>query len=306
MRICEHTGKKAAGGRQTLVVSATLTERVLQMCETWCPGARQVFVGGAPVAATAAAEAPAPAAAPAAAAPAAQATPATSEEQRRPGWGWGDMKSPSADAPDFNPGTSSAGGLGSEAAAAASVPPHLRHHWVSSAPQHKVDTLRCGSVGGEGVYRNTCGLRFATADAHAGWQGCRLTGAVPVVGPLLLWMCCPDPNARVGCPRRRRTMHALGAQRALVFMNFQQRLKDTGGRPGAGGRRRPVDPWPWRGLCQHSPLLYAHGLHSKRGLTRSYRGCDSEASRTMPHLSSLPQRASWRRGAWLWPACTES
>lgn len=26
----------------------------------------------------------------------------------------------------------------------------------------------------------------------------------------------------------RRSIHALGAQRALVFMNFQQRLKDTG------------------------------------------------------------------------------
>lgn len=25
----------------------------------------------------------------------------------------------------------------------------------------------------------------------------------------------------------RRTMHALGTQRALVFMNFQQRLKDV-------------------------------------------------------------------------------
>lgn len=25
----------------------------------------------------------------------------------------------------------------------------------------------------------------------------------------------------------RRAIHALGSQRALVFMNFQQRLKDT-------------------------------------------------------------------------------
>ncbi len=31
-------------------------------------------------------------------------------------------------------------------------------------------------------------------------------------------------------------MHALGVQRALVFMNFQQRLKDTGeGWGGVGG-----------------------------------------------------------------------
>lgn len=31
-------------------------------------------------------------------------------------------------------------------------------------------------------------------------------------------------------------MHALGVQRALVFMNFQQRLKDTGGHGLPAGR----------------------------------------------------------------------
>ncbi|KAI7838569.1 hypothetical protein COHA_007641 [Chlorella ohadii] len=116
VRLCEHVGKKAAGGRQTLLAQsgdATLEPR-----------------------------------------------------ERRPAWGWGDAKAPSADAADYFPGTSSAGGLGSEGAAAVSMPPHLRHHFVASAPQHKVDTLR-------------------------------------------------------------RSIHAMGVQRALVFMNFQQRLKDT-------------------------------------------------------------------------------
>lgn len=161
VRICEHTGKKAEGGRQTLVVSATLTPRVLQMAATWCPNPRSVFVGVEPAAATAAAAEDAAAAAAAAAAEAAKSGlsgrrgeaaaegeeaaaegAAPARDERRPSWGWGDAKSPSADAADYNPGTSSAGGLGSEQAAAASMPPHLRHHFVASAPQHKVDMLR--------------------------------------------------------------------------------------------------------------------------------------------------------------------
>jgi hypothetical protein len=169
VRICGHTGKKAPGGRQTLVVSATLTERVLQMAETWCPQAKQVFIGGASAesiaadaelaaaeeaaavqrrSAAAAAAAAAAAGEPgadgpeAAAAAAAAASAAAAADSRRPSWGWGDAKSPSADAPDYNPGTSSAGGLGSEQAASSSLPPHLTHHFISSAPQHKVDTLR--------------------------------------------------------------------------------------------------------------------------------------------------------------------
>lgn len=148
MRLCEHTGKKAPGGRQTLLVSATLTPRVLQMCAPWCPDARPVFVG-APPAAAAAAAADAGAerqeqqgGARQAAAAAAALPEGAAREERRPSWGWGDAKSPSADAADYNPGTSSAGGLGSEGAEAASMPPHLRHHYVASAHQHKVDALR--------------------------------------------------------------------------------------------------------------------------------------------------------------------
>ncbi|KAL4441461.1 hypothetical protein ABPG77_001965 [Micractinium sp. CCAP 211/92] len=176
VRLCEHTGKKAPGpGRQTLVVSATLTPKVLAMCAPWCPKPRLAFVGATPAGSGDGEAAPAAAAPAGAAADAAPAGRQQGQEgelaeveraERRPSWGWGDAKSPSADAADYNPGTSSAGGLGSEGGAAASMPPHLRHHYVASAPQHKVDTLR-------------------------------------------------------------RSIHALGAQRALVFMNFQQRLKDT-------------------------------------------------------------------------------
>ncbi|PSC75732.1 DEAD-box ATP-dependent RNA helicase mitochondrial [Micractinium conductrix] len=180
VRLCEHTGKKAPGaGRQTVLVSATLTPRVLAMCEPWCKAPRQVFVGVSPaVAAETEAEAAAQAAAAhqqrlaAARAAGGDADGADGEAQqaeraeRRPSWGWGDAKSPSADAADYNPGTSSAGGLGSEAGAAASMPPHLNHHYIAAPHQHKVDTLR-------------------------------------------------------------RSIHAMGVQRALVFMNFQQRLKDT-------------------------------------------------------------------------------
>lgn len=118
VRLCEHTGKKAPGaGRQTVLVSATLTPRVLAMCEPWCKAPRQVFVGVSPaVAAETEAEAAAQAAAAhqqrlaAARAAGGDADGADGEAQqaeraeRRPSWGWGDAKSPSADAADYNPG----------------------------------------------------------------------------------------------------------------------------------------------------------------------------------------------------------
>lgn len=140
VRLCEHTGKKAPGpaGRQTLLVSATLTPKVLAMCAPWCPNPRLEFVGATPASSGDDGEA----AGGAAAAPAARQQqpqlqqPAEEERgERRPSWGWGDAKSPSADGADYNPGTSSAGGLGSEGSEAASMPPHLRHHYIASAPQ---------------------------------------------------------------------------------------------------------------------------------------------------------------------------
>ena len=111
VRICEHVGKKAPGGRQTLLVSATLTPRVLQRCAPWCANPRQVFVGTAPAAAAAAAaEAEAAAEAAQAAQRAERAQQAQRGEagmegqERRPAWGWGDAKAPSADAADYFPG----------------------------------------------------------------------------------------------------------------------------------------------------------------------------------------------------------
>lgn len=44
VRITEHTGKRCAGGRQTVVVSATMTSRVLAMCNPWCPDPEKIFV----------------------------------------------------------------------------------------------------------------------------------------------------------------------------------------------------------------------------------------------------------------------
>ena len=78
---------------------------------------------------------------PAAKAAAAPSLPGVTLAEPRPQWGWGDAKSPSADAADYNPGTSSAGGFG-RGDAAPTMPPKLRHICICSAPQHKVDMLR--------------------------------------------------------------------------------------------------------------------------------------------------------------------
>lgn len=43
----EHCGRRAEGGRQTLLVSATLTPKVLLHCQPWCPDPCKVFVGTA-------------------------------------------------------------------------------------------------------------------------------------------------------------------------------------------------------------------------------------------------------------------
>jgi superfamily II DNA/RNA helicase len=149
LRVVEHAGKRAEGGRQTVIVSATLTPSVLALCEPWCPAARAVYVG--PRAPASADEEGAPAAAPSAGA----------------SWGWG---APGATEAPSGPGptSGSAGGFGN-ADAAPAVAPNLRHLYVSCAPQHRVDAVR-------------------------------------------------------------RAIHALDAQRALVFMNFGHRLRDAQGK----------------------------------------------------------------------------
>lgn len=142
-RLHEHVGRK--GGRQTIIVSATATSKVLDMASDWCPQPQQVFLSAA--------------------------TASDQEEglhgnlgghhqPRAPAWGWGTAAETAT--PRIR-GT--AGGLGT-AQFAVALPPQLRHVYVETPFRHRVDALR-------------------------------------------------------------RAIHALDAQRALVFMNFQQRLKDT-------------------------------------------------------------------------------
>jgi len=161
-RICDHTGKKSDSGRQTIIVSATLTPRVLSLCEPWCPQPRQLFVGVPGATETADASK----------GPEESETSGSSSSQsdrgQGPKWGWG---APGSTYHGFAQTVGSAGGYGNRDAAPA-IAPGLTHFYISSAPQHRVDTLR-------------------------------------------------------------RAIHAFDAQRALVFMNFQHRLKDAAGKLAA-------------------------------------------------------------------------
>ncbi|GAB4818516.1 hypothetical protein N2152v2_005562 [Parachlorella kessleri] len=179
----EHCGKRVESGRQTILVSATLTPKVLLHCQPWCPDPRKVFVGTAASALVAAADGLAEQQTAAAvnlsreglstadsssASSNSSSSSASIGEGPKPSWGWGRPGATSVSpAVDYPTTTGSAGGYATgDSDVSGSMPPHLTHLVVSSAPQHKVDTLR-------------------------------------------------------------RAIHALGVERALVFMNFQQRLKDT-------------------------------------------------------------------------------
>ena len=159
VRITEHTGKRCPGGRQTVVVSATMTSRVLAMCSPWCPQPEKIFVN-------AAGERIEPPADDAAYDVRKSVLAETARIQGEfPSRGW---NNPDEVFPEGIPiTTSSAGGYGSFDST--SVAPGLRHVFVASPPQHKVDAVR-------------------------------------------------------------RVLHAANAKRALVFMNFQQRLKDAEGK----------------------------------------------------------------------------
>lgn len=154
VRITEHTGKKCTA-RQTVIVSATMTARVLAMSNPWCPNPEKIFIDatGNPVEPPKDEDVVAP-----------SVLAETARVQGEfPSRGWGD---PDEVFPEGIPiTTSSAGGFGGRASTP-SMAPSLTHLYISSPPQHKVDALR-------------------------------------------------------------RSLHATGAQRALVFMNFQHRLKDT-------------------------------------------------------------------------------
>lgn len=153
VRITEHTGKKCDTGRQTIVVSATMTARVISMCQPWCPKPTKIFIDSSgnrieP--------------------PKEEGTyqsrlaQTANAQGEFPSRGWGD---PDDVFPEGIPvTTSSAGGVGSTSTP--SIAPGLTHLYVVSSPQHKVDALR-------------------------------------------------------------RALHALDSNRALVFMNFQHRLKEA-------------------------------------------------------------------------------
>ncbi|GAX80023.1 hypothetical protein CEUSTIGMA_g7462.t1 [Chlamydomonas eustigma] len=142
-------------GRQTVLVSATLSESVLSKMSRWC------HVRG---------DSNAPHYVTLASSPA----PRISEEQSLrpttarsgPAWGWG-VHGWDGPASEVAPKTlSSAGGVEGSHGLVPTLPPQLRHLYLVVDPRHKPDALR-------------------------------------------------------------RCIHALDAQRVLIFMNYQQRLKDT-------------------------------------------------------------------------------
>ena len=130
---------------------------MLTKAAKWCPEPLYVNAGGISPALAPPLVLNADAVAAAAASAAAAST---------PGWGWG-AKGWDAPGNALGPKTQgAAGGVEASAGLIPSMPPHLRHLFVVSEPNHKADALR-------------------------------------------------------------RCIHALDTQRALVFMNFQQRLQDT-------------------------------------------------------------------------------
>ncbi len=156
-RLHEHVGRKMGGpeGRQTIIVSATATPKVLDMAAEWCPNPVQVFVAAD---GTSSDNGPMDGSI-------SNPTmmPIISDhhpQPKAPSWGWGAAAEASS---QRIRGT--AGGLGTSQFAVA-LPPQLRHVYVEAPFRHRVDAVR-------------------------------------------------------------RAMHALDAQRVLVFMNFQQRLKDA-------------------------------------------------------------------------------
>jgi hypothetical protein len=171
--VAAHAGKKVPAGRQTVLVSATLSPSVLQKFEKWCPAPAFITPGGAP-------------------------TPhleqgggggggAAGDGGGGPGWGWGARGWEGPASPLAPRGHGSAGGAEGEAGLVPTLPPALRHVYVIADGRHRVDMLR-------------------------------------------------------------RCVHALGAERALVFMNWQQRLADAQHKLEA--RSMPVggtgSGWGWR------------------------------------------------------------
>jgi hypothetical protein len=150
--IVSHAGKRIEGGRQTVLVSATLSPTVLRKFDRWCPEPAYVTAGGA-----------APHLAEHTGGPGYAAADGGGAGAPAYGWGVSGWDGPASDAAPRTQGTAG-GAEGSDLVP--TMPPALQHVYVIAEPRHRVDTLR-------------------------------------------------------------RCVHALGAGKALVFMNFQQRLKDA-------------------------------------------------------------------------------
>ncbi len=149
LHISTHAGKRVEAGRQTISVSATLSETVVTQLDRYCPSPEFVSLGAAPRLSQVAGSDEA----------------GDDEGAGAPGWGWGATGWEgrySAVAPRTE---SSVGGAEAQDLVP-TMPPNLQHVYMVVESQHKVDALR-------------------------------------------------------------RCVHALGAERALVFMNWQQRLKDA-------------------------------------------------------------------------------
>jgi len=144
VRLTQHVGKRAEGGRQTVIVSATLTPGVLKSAYKWCPDPEIVFLQPGM---------------PQTDGPVRNSPRVPSDGQ--PAWGWG-MQAGGVFSKESG---SSAAGVGNQDSVP-DMPPSLSHAYVVTPHRHKVDSVR-------------------------------------------------------------RTLYALGAERALIFMNFQQRIKDT-------------------------------------------------------------------------------
>ncbi|KAK9821649.1 hypothetical protein WJX74_004202 [Apatococcus lobatus] len=147
-RLVDHCGKRREGGRQTVLVSATLSDKVLAKARTWCPHPHRVFIGGASSSSSEAS--------------------GVQEDAARPEalWGWSGAFAPwqAAHTPRQSLQQAESQGLRDEGIPA--MPPSVQHAFYRAPKRHHVDAVR-------------------------------------------------------------RCIHALDAKQALVFMNFQQRLRDT-------------------------------------------------------------------------------
>lgn len=135
-RLTVHCGKRAPRGRQTVMVSATLTAKMLQQTQHWCPNPERIFVKSDGSAATA------------------------------------DELDAAAARMQSNAEAGPSGEAAAPQEAPPDLPPHLEHLYIDTTRRHRVDAVR-------------------------------------------------------------RCIHALDLQRVLVFMNYQQRLKDTQFKLGA-------------------------------------------------------------------------